>query len=93
MPKKAEPTGFGAKLKAVREAAGLTQDQLAEKAGLYKFSIAKIEQGVREPTWSTVQALAKALGVDCTAFQVEEAGPVEEETPVKKTRGKRSKKQ
>ncbi len=84
MPKRAEPTGFGAKLKAVREAAGLTQDQLAERAGLYKFSIAKLEQGVREPTWSTVQVLAKALGVDCTAFQTEDAGPTK--TTAKKAR-------
>lgn len=89
MPKRAEPTGFGARLKAVREAAGLTQDQLAERAGLYKFSIAKLEQGVREPTWSTVQVLAKALGVDCRAFQVEEAGPIEEEKSMRK--GKKGK--
>ena len=77
MPKKAEPTGFGERLKAVREAAGLTQDQLAERAGLYKFSIAKLEQGVREPTWGTVQVLAKALGVDCTAFQIAVASQAE----------------
>ena len=39
-----------------------------------QFGVAKLEQGVREPTWATVQALARALGVDCTAFQ-ENAGP------------------
>jgi len=68
MPKKAEPTGFGSILKELREAAGLTQDELADRAGLYKFSVAKLEQGVREPVWSTVLALAKALGVNCLAF-------------------------
>src|SRR4051794_4890690 len=72
MPKRAEPTGFGRRLKELREAAGLTQDGLAEGAGLYKFSVAKLEQGIREPTWSTVLALAKVLGVSVAAFVTEE---------------------
>lgn len=83
MPKKAEPTGFGERLKAVREAAGLTQDQLAERAGLYKFSIAKLEQGVREPTWATVQTLARALGVTCDAFTDPELQPPAESEPAR----------
>jgi DNA-binding XRE family transcriptional regulator len=69
VPKKATPTGFAQCLKKLRESAGLTQQQLAEKADLYQFSIAKLEQGVQEPTWPTVLALAKALEVDCLAFQ------------------------
>jgi transcriptional regulator with XRE-family HTH domain len=59
---------FGTKLKQLREAAGLTQGELANQAGMHKFGIAKLEQGTREPSWETVQALAKALRVDCTAF-------------------------
>jgi putative transcriptional regulator len=73
MPKKSPPTGFAQRLKALREAAGLTQAQLAERAGLYSFSVAKLEQGVQEPTWPTVLALAKALGVNCLAFCPESA--------------------
>jgi len=61
-------TGFGARLKELREAAKLSQAQLAEQAGMNVFGIAKLEQGQREPSWATVQSLAKALGVDCTAF-------------------------
>ena len=68
MPKRAAPTGFSARLKELRESAALTQEGLAERAGLYKFSVAKLEQGVREPTWATVLALASALGVECGAF-------------------------
>ena len=79
MPKKTEPTGFASRLKELRESASLTQDELATRAGLYKFSVAKLEQGVREPVWSTVLALAKALGVNCLAFternESEEAAP------------------
>jgi transcriptional regulator with XRE-family HTH domain len=55
-------------LKELREAAGLTQPQLAEKAGLSKAGIADIEQGRRVPSWDTVLALATALGVSCEAF-------------------------
>src|SRR5262245_35797893 len=63
-----EPT-FAERLRELREAANLTQDQLAERAGMNRFGIAKLEQGKRDPTWSTVQALAKALGVSCAAFE------------------------
>jgi transcriptional regulator with XRE-family HTH domain len=59
---------FAERLKQLREAAGLTQPALAEKAGMNRFGIAKLEQGHREPTWATVQALAAALGVTCEAF-------------------------
>ena len=66
---------FASRLKALREQAGLSQGQLAERAGMNMFSIAKLEQGRREPSWATVLALAAALGVDCTAFLPTAAKP------------------
>jgi transcriptional regulator with XRE-family HTH domain len=60
---------FGARLKELREAAGLTQVQLAEKAELHPQGIIKLERGERKPAWETVIALAKALDVTCDAFQ------------------------
>jgi transcriptional regulator with XRE-family HTH domain len=75
MPKKPEqPTGFAGQLKRLREAAGLTQQQLAERAGLHGFTVAKLEQAVQEPTWPTVLALARALGVEVGAFVNGQAG-------------------
>jgi putative transcriptional regulator len=59
---------FAARLKELREAAGLTQGQLAEKADVSHRAISAWEQGWREPSWSIVVALAEALGVGVEAF-------------------------
>jgi transcriptional regulator with XRE-family HTH domain len=68
-----QTTPFARRLRQLRDAAGLTQGQLAEKAGLHRQGIAKLEMGDREPAWGTVQALAKALGVTCSAFEEADA--------------------
>ncbi len=64
---------FARRLKELRERAGLTPERLGDKAGMHKLSVAKLEQGIREPSWATVQALADALGVGCEAFREEPA--------------------
>jgi transcriptional regulator with XRE-family HTH domain len=65
---KKKTTGFGGRLKQFREAAGLSQAQLAERAGLHLHGLTKLEQGYREPSWASVLALAHALGVSVAAF-------------------------
>jgi transcriptional regulator with XRE-family HTH domain len=62
---------FSRKLKELREAAGLSQKALAEATGLHPMALAKLEQGKRGPSWETIQALAKALGVTCMEFTEE----------------------
>lgn len=52
---------MGEKLKAARKAAGLTQVQLAEKAGCKQKDISRWEAG-RPMTAATVKKLAQALG-------------------------------
>jgi transcriptional regulator with XRE-family HTH domain len=64
----ADADWFGPRLRALREGAGLTQRQLADRAGVSLEGVAQWERGVREPGWSNVLVLAEALGVDCTAF-------------------------
>ncbi len=59
---------FAGRLRELREAAGLTQLQLAEQAGLTEQGLGQIERGRRQPTWETVCRLAAALGVSCEAF-------------------------
>jgi transcriptional regulator with XRE-family HTH domain len=54
---------MAAKLKALRERRGLTQEQLAEKSGVSRTYLARLETGRQDPTLSTLEKLAKALGV------------------------------
>lgn len=76
---------FGETLKRLREKKGYSQVDLAERAGMNQFGVAKLEQGQRKPTWESVQALAAALGVSCEAFAEPkaEASP-EEPKPTRK---------
>jgi len=56
---------FGARLRELRRERGLTQEQLAEKAGISTDVIAKLEQGKKTGArLATVCQLAGALGVD-----------------------------
>jgi transcriptional regulator with XRE-family HTH domain len=73
------PSGFGPKLREVREQKGLTQSALATAAGVHANTVARMERGEVEPSWQMVLALAAALGVNCTAF----GGPLADERPSK----------
>lgn len=66
-----DPAWFATRLRELRTASGMSRKDLAERAGLKEGGVRDIEQGVNNPTWPTVLALCKALGVDCTAFTVE----------------------
>ena len=52
------------RLRAVRERKALTQQQLAERAGITRGTVTRIEKGLDEPYPTTVRKLADALGVD-----------------------------
>lgn len=55
---------FGARLKAVREVARVSQGQLARASGVDQSTIARLESGEREnPNLETVEKLAGALGI------------------------------
>jgi transcriptional regulator with XRE-family HTH domain len=51
------------RLKRLREARGMTQAELAEKAGLSREYVLRLENASQDPTLSTIEALAKALKV------------------------------
>jgi non-specific serine/threonine protein kinase len=55
---------FGEQLRRLREAAGITQEELAERAGLSRDAIGALERGLRRhPHPLTVRALAAGLGL------------------------------
>jgi transcriptional regulator with XRE-family HTH domain len=55
-------------LRDLRKRSGLTQEELARKAGIPVTSLRGHEQGQRVPSWASVVKLAKALGVSTDAF-------------------------
>ncbi len=59
---------FGRRLKKLRAKAGWTQQKLAFEAGVSVTCVAMLEQRDMDPRWSTVKALARALGVPVTSF-------------------------
>ena len=54
---------LGQNVRRRREARALTQEKLAEKAGLDPTYISGIERGLRNPGIKNVARLAKALGL------------------------------
>ncbi len=53
----------GLRLRQHREAKGLTQERLAEKADLDQTYISGIERGLRNPGIKNIVRLARALGI------------------------------
>lgn len=51
------------KLKQARLAKGLTQFELADKAGIHSNTYAKIERAERYPSIDTLEKLVKVLGI------------------------------
>jgi transcriptional regulator with XRE-family HTH domain len=55
---------IGAQVKRERERALLTQQELAERAGVGLTTLNRIENDHAEPHFRTMRKIAKALGVD-----------------------------
>lgn len=54
---------FGRKLKSLRKAKGLTQEQLADQTELTVESISNIERGIFGPKFDNLERIAKVLDV------------------------------
>jgi transcriptional regulator with XRE-family HTH domain len=65
---------FGKLIKRRREAAGLTQEVLADAAGVHRTYISLLERGMRAPTIEVVRLLAKALKTTMTSIIAELEG-------------------
>lgn len=54
---------FGAVLREKRQEAGISQEQLADRAGLHRTYVSLIERGKRTASIEVVRRVASALGV------------------------------
>lgn len=52
------------RIREMRTKAGLTQQQLADKSGVNRVTIAKLESQTHAPSKDTLNSLSQALGVD-----------------------------
>ena len=59
-------TVFGKRLRSLRRAKDMTQEQVAERAGLSLQSVGEIERGRGNPTLVNVERLSDALDVELT---------------------------
>lgn len=56
-------TTMGTKIKDLREKAGMTQTELANKLGVSKSVVSAYEKGIRNPSFKVLPLLAKAFNV------------------------------
>ncbi len=61
-------TIFAKNLKRLRTGAGLSQEELAFRAGLDRTYISALERGLYSASIVTIERLAKALNVEPTEF-------------------------
>ena len=63
MPPRRIEIRFGRVFRVARGAAGLSQPELAQRAGLHRNYLGEVERGVKCPYLCAVEAMAVALGV------------------------------
>ena len=67
---------FGRHIRQLRMALGLTQEEIAHRAGMHVTYLSGIERGVRNPSLKNIRAVARALHVrvaDLFSFESDES--------------------
>ena len=54
---------FGERIRALRQNRGLSQERLAEMAGVHRTYLSSLERGERNVSLDNIYAIAEALGV------------------------------
>ncbi|GAA0406325.1 hypothetical protein GCM10009541_56880 [Micromonospora gifhornensis] len=62
-----DPAAIGRRVRALREARGISLSALARQAGVGKATLSGLENGTRNPTLETLYAITAQLGVPLTA--------------------------
>ena len=81
--KQATRDRIGQRIAQLRKLAGLSQEQLSERAGLQRTHVSRIEAGKYAVTLETIQAIAEALGmtVDIIDTALTDLAPLKRLTP------------
>jgi transcriptional regulator with XRE-family HTH domain len=61
--RRAAPVSFGRRIRELRLERGMTQEDLARTAGLYRSEISRCERGTKNPRRTTTLQLARGLDV------------------------------
>lgn len=70
-PKRIIAWAVAQRVREARERLGLTQDALAEKTGIARPNIVRLEQGRHIPTLTTIKKIADALGLDINTLMTQ----------------------
>ena len=63
---------FASRLRQIRQIKGLSQEELADMAGLHRTYVGSVERSERNISIDNIERLAKALGVDIIELLKEE---------------------
>ena len=66
---------FGSRVRQLRLAAEMTQEDLAHRCGLFRTYMSRIETGAANPTLTMIHALAGSLRVPVSALFEDEVLP------------------
>lgn len=55
---------LGSRLQRLRQDLGISQEELADRAGIHRTYVSGVERGIRNPTVTVLEKLAAGLGVD-----------------------------
>ena len=63
-PRRTPPNkALGLRIKQLRATLGVTQEELADRSGMFRTYVSRIESGAANPTVTMLYAVAEALGV------------------------------
>jgi len=68
-------------VRQLRHERGLSQEELADRAGLHRTYVGSIERGERNLTVDNIEKIAKGLGIDAALLL---AGATESESPTRR---------
>ena len=60
--------GFAEALRELRQEKGLSQEELADRAGLHRTYISQIERGIKSPSLRSLEQIAQALDVQLSTL-------------------------